>query len=229
MWLNQWLGSSFFLWHLIAFDFFMTCSNFKPTTSNSRCENWTWGLWELKTVQSEQPEGKEPTMELFAWESNSSLGCHIHKLHLFLKVMDRKRGLKLKDGEQPQLSAINFHLTTKSYTLSTRQQLRNPLTAKTPTQMFVPFWANPVSSGEVSYTGNGNLQWLRTPWVTATIFSWGEMGLKLQQDQREKGLCPSERIYSLLTSPLPKSVTPKSPQSFLVSVNSDSHSTDICA
>lgn len=209
-----------FSWHVVTLNPRLLIQDVK--IEHEVCEN------SKQSSLNNQREKSQPWN--CAWESNSSLGCHIHKLHLFLKVMDRKRGFaKLKDGEQPQLSAINFHLTTKSYTLSTRQQLRNPLTAKTPTQMFVPFWANPISSGEVSYTGNGNLQWLRTPWVTATISSQGERGLKLQQDQREKALCPSERIYSLLTSPLPKSVTPKSPQSFLVSVNSDSHSTDICA
>lgn len=158
------------------------------------------------------------------------LGLSYTQTTLIFEGNGQKEGI-CKAERWGAASAFSHQLSShhQNYTLSTRQQLRNPLTAKTPTQMFVPFWANPVSSWEVSYTGNGNLQWLRTPWVTATISSQGERGLKLQQDQREKGLCPSERIFSLLTSPLPKSVTPKSPQSFLVSVNSDSHSTDICA
>lgn len=83
----------------------------------------------------------------------------------------------LKDWEQPQLWA------TKSYTQSTSQQLQNPLTGTTPTQIFAALWANPISSGEVSYTENGNdhLQGSRTPWVTATTSFWGERGIKVQQ------------------------------------------------
>lgn len=57
--------------HLITFNFFMTCSNFKPLTSTSEYESWTWGQWDLKIVQSEQPDGKQPTMELFSGESGS--------------------------------------------------------------------------------------------------------------------------------------------------------------
>lgn len=189
--------------HLIAFDFFMTCSNCKSLTSNSECENWTWGQWELRTVQSEQPDGKQPAMELSAWESNPCAA--VCTKHLFLKVwkraggiVDRKGGLQ-GWGLSERLGASSAFISpTNSYTLNTSQQLQNLLTGKSPTQIFIAFWANPITSGEVSDTGNGNdnLQWLRTPWVTATISFWWERGMKKGAAADGKGSVPlRENIF----------------------------------
>lgn len=204
------------------------CNNFKHSTSNSEYENWTWG----------QNSPVWTTRWKTANHGAACLCCHVDKLCLFFKVWKRgggtERGGTLKEWEQSQLSAISSHFTHQK--LHTRKK---SATSEPPdwrglqhtTHLSVPSWANPITS----YTANGNdhLKWPRTPWVTATISFWGEQGIKLQQ-QMSNGQYSSERIYSLLTSLVPKAVIPGSLRSFLVIVNSDidnsgSYSTDVHA
>lgn len=155
----------------------------------------------MRSVGTEQPDGKQPTMELFAWESSSCLCC-VHKLGLFFKVWKKKRRRNsvqkeraLKDWEQPQL------LATKSSTLSTSQQLQNPLTGQAPTPIFVTFWANPSALG-----GELHRKWQWAPAVTHNTLSHcshpilGTKGRSSAAAADVNGSVPSERIYSLLDS-----------------------------
>lgn len=168
----------------------MTCSNFKCSTSNSEYENWTWEQWELNN----QMENSQPWNCLLGNQELLVLSCGQTKF-IFQSMKKRRRNSvqkegPLKDWEQSQLSA------SKSYTLSTSQLLQITQTGRTPTQIFVTCWANPITFGEVSNTGNGNehLQWSRTPWVTATILFWGEKVLNCSSS-RCKGVCTPLREW----------------------------------
>lgn len=180
--------------HLITFDFFMTCSNFKPLTSNLEYESWTWGQWDLKIVQSEQPDGEQPTTELFAGESGSSCG---QTTLIFQNLKKRRRntaqnegvwktGDPMEDWEQSQLSAINFHFLHQLWRCFSQAKHKSatlePYNWKK-TQNIYLLHSEKITSLLGSYTGkvNDNLQWSRTPWVTATILFWGGRGIKLQQ------------------------------------------------
>lgn len=188
----------------------------------------------MRSVGTEQPDGKQPTMELFAWESSSCLCC-VHKLGLFFKVWKKKRRRNsvqkeraLKDWEQPQLPA------TTSSTLSTSQQLQNPLTGQAPTPIFVTLWANPSALG-----GELHRKWQWAPAVTHNTLSHcshlilGTKGRSSAAAADVNGSVPlweNRFPFGFITSVMPESF-----QSFLVSVNSDTaelwflQHTDSCA
>ena len=134
--------------YLIAYDFnfLMRCSNFKLSSSDSEYVSWTCGLWELKIVQSELPNGKQAIMELFAWETSSCLCCQVDKLCLFFKMWKRIGGILYRKSRFGKawipwkiLSGLSFQPSTfisptDSYAsiskVSRGQQLYSPLTEK---------------------------------------------------------------------------------------------------
>lgn len=97
-----------------------------------------------------------------------------------------KTGDPMEDWEQSQLSAINFHFLHQLWCCFSQAKHKSatlePYNWKK-TQNIYLLHSEKITSPLGSYTGkvNDNLQWSRTPWVTATILFWGGRGIKLQQ------------------------------------------------
>lgn len=192
----------FFLQHLIAFDFFMTCKNFKHSISNSEYENWTWGQWELKTVWTTRWKSANHGTVCLGIKQLPVLSCGQTTL-IFQSMKKRRRNIvqkeglgTLKDWEQSQFSALIFHFTPQKLHAKHQSATWEPSDWKNPDKYLLHSEQIPSPLGRwVTGNGNDHLQWSGTPWVTATILFWGAADVK--------GSVPSERIYSLLTSLAP--------------------------